>query len=146
MPSTERKRARWRGLTTRPSSDRSPGLENNNSYLNHVDQKSIKEAAERSRHLVQEQWVHEDWESGEAIIFYFVPFEKPHKCCIKPLKKNDTRRIYKNCFSQDGRNAEKDGGSSFVVSPQQQLYRLHVSSISDACLSFFVNDLMSFPR
>ena len=31
-------------------------------------------------------------------------------------------------LSQDGRNAEKDGGSSFVVSPQQQLYRLHVSS------------------
>jgi hypothetical protein len=29
--------------------------------------------------------------------------------------------------SQDGRNAEKDGGSSFVVSPQQQLYRLHDS-------------------
>merc|ERR1712080_727793 len=30
--------------------------------------------------------------------------------------------------SQDGRiMAEKDGGSSFVVSPQQQLYRLHDS-------------------
>ena len=134
MPSTERKRARWRGLTTRPSSDRSPGLEN--SYLNHVDQKSIKEAAERSRHLVQEQWVHEDWESGGALI----------KVLPKTFKKATTRRIYKNCFSQDGRNAEKDGGSSFVVSPQQQLYRLHVSSISDACLYFFVNDLMSFPR
>ena len=127
MPSTERKRARWRGLTTRPSSDRSPGLETNTSYLNHVDQKSIKEAAERSRHLVQEQRVHEDWESGGALI----------KVLPKTFKKATTRRIYKNCFSQDGRNAEKDGGSSFVVSPQQQLYRLHVSSISDACLSFF---------
>ena len=31
--------------------------------------------------------------------------------------------------SEDGRTmAEKDGGSSFVVSPRQQLYRLHVSS------------------
>ena len=30
--------------------------------------------------------------------------------------------------SEDGRTmAEKDGGSSFVVSPRQQLYRLHVS-------------------
>ena len=134
MPSTERKRARWRDLTTRPSSGRSPGWEN--SYLNRVDQKSIKEAAERSRHLVQEQWVHEDWESGGAFI----------KVLPKTFKKATTTRIYKNCFSQDGRNAEKDGGSSFVVSPQQQLYRLHVSSISDACLSFFVNDLMSFPR
>ena len=31
--------------------------------------------------------------------------------------------------SEDGRTmAEKDGGSSFVVSPRQQLYRLHVRS------------------
>ena len=30
--------------------------------------------------------------------------------------------------SEDGRTmAEKDGGSSFVVSPNQRLYRLHVS-------------------
>ena len=96
----------------------------------------LQEAAECSGHLVQEQWVHEDWESGGASI----------KVLPKTFKKETTKIIYKSCFSQDGRNAEKDGGSSFVVSPQQQLYRLHVSSISDACLYFFVNDLMSFPR
>ena len=32
--------------------------------------------------------------------------------------------------SEDGRTmAEKDGGSSFVVSPNQRLYRLHVRDI-----------------
>ena len=31
-------------------------------------------------------------------------------------------------FIQEGRTmADRDGGSSFVVSPNQQLYRLHVS-------------------
>ena len=34
--------------------------------------------------------------------------------------------------SEDGRTmAEKDGGSSFVVSPNQRLYRLHVSDNVD---------------
>ena len=41
-----------------------------------------------------------------------------------------TRNTDMICVSQDGRNAEKDGGSSFVVSPQQQLYRLHVRSVN----------------
>merc|ERR1712037_898248 len=72
MPSTERRLARWRGLTMRPSSDRSPGG------------------------------------CSAAGTSY---------------RSNGSTRT----GSQDGRNAEKDGGSSFVVSPQQQLYRLHDS-------------------
>ena len=100
MPSTERKRARWRGLTTRPSSGRSPGLENNNSYLNRVDQKSIKEAAERSRHLVQEQWVHEDWESGGALI----------KVLPKTLKKRPQGEYTRTAFPRTGGMQKRTAG------------------------------------
>ena len=40
-----------------------------------------------------------------------------------------TRSNRSTSTSEDGRTmAEKDGGSSFVVSPRQQLYRLHVTS------------------
>ena len=118
MPSTERRLARWRGLTTRPSSDQSPGEKREHGWrilIKKTQLAFLQEAAECSRHLVQEQWVHEDWESGGA---GQVLFTEHRSLSTKML----------TWLSQDGRNAEKDGGSSFVVSPQQQLYRLHVSS------------------
>ena len=84
----------------------------------------IQEAAECSGHLVQEQWVHEDWESGGPSLFF-------GHLSSSTTRYTDTDMVKYLCMiwvPQDGRNAEKDGGSSFVVSPQQQLYRLHVRS------------------
>ena len=60
---TERTLAQWRGLTTRPLSGQSLGETNHETTLL-IQQKIKKEAPKCSGHLVQEQRVHKDWESG----------------------------------------------------------------------------------